>query len=374
MHLLESRNTIALKAMINVEKILNNTFIYDDIDELSSWIASQHYSKVAILGDSNTIEKCLPILDVGHNFCPNAEIIEVDPGEQSKSMAICEQIWRSMMDLKMDRTSLLINLGGGVITDLGGFIAGTFKRGIDYVNIPTSLMAMVDASIGNKTGINFLGVKNQLGMYLAPKKILIHHQFLKTLGHKDWVSGYAEIIKHALIFDTEYFDQIELAIQLKIEEMNPIIIQRSIEIKQHFVKTDPMEQKERKKLNFGHTFGHALETRMIERGTEITHGAAVAAGIICESFLSSKNNNLSKEDLSRIVRCISTLFTPLEIDQGDFEALFEIMLHDKKNTKNNINCTLLTKIGSSNVNCIIRKEDIFEALAYYYNYCKSYAS
>jgi len=246
------------------------------------------YSKVAILVDENTKRNCLPKLPQ----LENSIIIEVTSGEINKSISSCNYIWEQLSEHNFDRDSLLINLGGGVIGDMGGFAASTYKRGIDFIQVPTTLLAMVDASVGGKLGVDFNGLKNQIGLFNNPESVLIFPEFLETLPENQLKSGYAEVVKHALISDNNLWEKI---ISVPFNEMNwGEIIETSINIKNKIVLSDPYEKGERKKLNFGHTFGHAVESYYLEKGTPILHGEAVLMGILLEvemSLVSQEQNN-----------------------------------------------------------------------------------
>ena len=283
------------------------------------------YSKVAILVDENTKRNCLyklPKFD-------NCTIIEIKSGEEHKNITTCSFIWEELTNNHFDRKSLLINLGGGVIGDMGGFCASTYKRGIDLIQIPTTLLAMVDASIGGKLGIDFNGLKNQIGLFNNPKSVLINSEFLNTLSDNELKSGFAEVVKLALIADNNLWNKI---ISTSFNDLIwEEIIETSIKIKNKIVASDPFEKGERKKLNFGHTFGHAIESYYLEKGTPILHGEAVFIGMILETELSP----ISKEDKNEIKNYILSNFNLAHTPNKS--NLLPFLMNDKKNSQGKIN-------------------------------------
>lgn len=318
-----------------------------------------------MLVDENTIKHCLPLLIAQVKALRDAEIIEVESGEQNKSIEVCIELWKTLGEYKADRKSVFINLGGGVICDMGGFVAATFKRGIEFINIPTTLLAQVDASVGGKTGIDLNNLKNEIGVFSNPSTVIVYPGFLKTLNKKEYLSGFAEIIKHGLIADAKYWEQVkqtELSDEAGIMEL----IKRSVQIKNEIVLSDPREQGRRKTLNFGHTIGHALESFFLEKNeTTLLHGEAVAAGIICESYISFKKNKLSHEHLQQITTFILTLYKQIIFKKEEEIRLLELMKHDKKNQDATIIFTLLSKIGSAEINKTCTVELIRDSFKYY---------
>lgn len=298
------------------------------------------YNQLAILVDENTKRDCLPAFLKATNI--DAIIIEIQSGEEHKNIEKCQLIWNALSSQQFDRNSLLINLGGGVIGDMGGFAASTYKRGIDFIQIPTSLLAMVDASVGGKLGIDFAYLKNQIGVFNNPKAVLINPIFLNSLPKNQLLSGFAEVVKHALIADKCYWEEIKTT---PLEKMNwESIIFQSVVIKNNIVTQDALEKGERKKLNFGHTFGHAIESFYLKLGNPILHGEAISLGMILENNLSKIN----KEEKNEITSFISNTFSIPK--KPPLKALLEWMKSDKKNRKEKINFTLLNAIGSSIVN------------------------
>ena len=304
------------------------------------------YSKVAILVDENTKRDCLAKLPQ----LENSIIIEVTSGEINKSISSCNYIWEQLSEHNFDRDSLLINLGGGVIGDMGGFCASTYKRGINFIQIPTTLLAMVDASIGGKLGVDVNGLKNQIGLFNNPESVLIFPEFLETLPENQLKSGFAEVVKHALISDKNLWEKI---ISVPFNAMNwGKIIEPSINIKNKIVLSDPYEKGERKKLNFGHTFGHAVESYYLEKGTPILHGEAVLMGILLEVEISLVSQEQNNEIKNYILSNFSLPFTPKKSD------LLPFLMNDKKNKVGKINFSLLTKIGSCSVDNLFSTDEL----------------
>ena len=298
------------------------------------------FEKIAILVDENTKKYCLPLLLERCSLLEKSVIIQIDSGEENKNIQTCNTIWRSLIEHNFNRNSLIINLGGGMIGDIGGFVASTYKRGINFIQIPTTLLAMSDASVGSKLGINFMHNKNQIGLYNNPLQVLINIEFLKTLPRNQLLSGFSEIIKHALIADKNYWD---LLIKTSFDNLNwEDIIIRSVEIKNKIVMKDPFENDERKKLNFGHTFGHAIESYYLEKSKPILHGEALALGMILEIKMSQIPN---------YERIINFIKTHLNIPNNPkISELKKWLINDKKNTGDKINFTLLKSIGESSIN------------------------
>ena len=271
-------------------------------------------------------------------------------GEINKSISSCNYIWEQLSEHNFDRDSLLINLGGGVIGDMGGFAASTYKRGIDFIQVPTTLLAMVDASVGGKLGIDFKDFKNQVGLFSNPKSVIISPEFLQTLPENQLKSGFAEVVKHALISDKNLWEEI---ISVPFNEMNwEKIIETSINIKNKIVLSDPYEKGERKKLNFGHTFGHAVESYYLEKGTPILHGEAVLMGILLEVELSVVSQEKKNEIKNYILSNFSLPFNPKKSD------LLPFLMNDKKNKVGKINFSLLTNIGSCSVDNLFSTDEL----------------
>ncbi|MES2590757.1 MAG: 3-dehydroquinate synthase [Bacteroidota bacterium] len=322
------------------------------------------FSKLFILVDENTLKHCYPQLVATIPAFENAEIIEIESGEESKNIEVCAQLWATLSELGADRQSLLVNLGGGVIGDMGGFIASTFKRGISFINIPTTLLSQVDASIGGKVGVDLNHLKNEIGLFSNPLAVFIDSAFLNTLDRRQLLSGFAEMIKHALIADADYWKKIKKADSINFEKFDSLI-ETSIRIKNKVVQEDPFEKNSRKLLNFGHTIGHAIETYFLEQQKSLLHGEAIAVGMICEAYLSNQILKLPNETLNDITGLISNTYTPVGLDKKDIPTLIELMSHDKKNEKGKLNFSLLSDIGTCEINQTVSTDLVKEALDYY---------
>ncbi|TYP99079.1 3-dehydroquinate synthase [Tenacibaculum adriaticum] len=331
--------------------------------KLSNLMAKKNYSSVFILVDNNTLECCYPRFM--QNFTTNApiEIIQIEAGEIHKNIETCVGVWNVLTELGADRKSLLITLGGGVITDLGGFVASTFKRGIDFVNIPTTLLSIVDASVGGKTGVDLGVLKNQIGLFANPEIVLVDPEYLHTLSAREIRSGTAEIIKYGLTYDITLFNEIKNNTELNIVDL----IHRSIEIKNEVVFEDPKESGLRKILNFGHTIGHAVESYFLESldKESLTHGEAIAIGMICESYISSKLLGFPTDKLSEIKETIINIYGKVEILPEDFESIIDLLKHDKKNIGGNVNFVLLNTIEDFKLDCKVPMDIIIESLKFY---------
>jgi 3-dehydroquinate synthase len=338
-------------------------FFENSIAELVNFIKNGNYSRFFILTDENTGAHCLPAITAELGDDDNYDLIEIPAGEENKDIDYCIGIWRTLIDFAADRKSLVVNLGGGVISDMGGFAASTYKRGIDFVHVPTTLLSQVDASVGGKTGIDINSIKNIIGTFTQPKAVFINYDFLKTLPARQILSGTAEMLKHGLIVDVAYWERLKASdLSLPDEEL----IYWSVEIKNKVVIEDPTEKGIRKALNFGHTVGHAVETNsLINDGDPLTHGEAIAIGMICEAYLSYKKTGLKKEELDEIVEVISGLYPKYPLKTADFVTLCEIMLKDKKNQNGKINCTLLESIGKCTLDHICTDAELCESLAFY---------
>ena len=340
-------------------------FFPEAYSELTDFLNVKNPSKLFILVDENTQEHCLP------KFLQNlatdlpVEIIEIEAGEEHKSVETCTGVWNAMTDLGADRKSLLITLGGGVITDLGGFAASTFKRGIDFIHVPTSLLAMVDAAIGGKTGVDLGPLKNQIGLFSFPKMLLIDPGFLETLPQNQLKSGLAEMLKHGLVHRKSYWEKLKDLSKLTSEDL-PQLIEESVAIKSEIVETDPTEQGIRKVLNFGHTLGHAIESYFLsnEKPT-LLHGEAVAVGMILETFLSSEICGFPKKDLEEVKNTITHTFPRIELEEPDFKPIMDLLKHDKKNSHGNINFVLLEEIGKPIIDCEVKHDQIMSAFQFY---------
>ena len=327
---------------------------------ISGFLKKNSYSKVFVLVDENTGHYCLPLVG---EYIGEYQRIEIRSGEINKTLETCIHIWQALTEGGADRKALLVNLGGGVIGDMGGFCACTYKRGIDFVNLPTTLLAQVDASMGGKLGIDFNGFKNHIGIFKLPAKVIVDPWFLKTLPEQELRSGIAEMIKHALIKDIKHLDKFK-SINPEEYEWGPLI-RKSIMIKNEIVEADPFENGDRKLLNFGHTVGHAIETYFLETGSPILHGEAVAAGMVAETFLSEKLLGLSKSDRDYIIKTIDSFFKRIEIPEPDWQKVLANLDQDKKNQGKSIEAVLLSRPGEAQHSVTITKEDVREALFFY---------
>lgn len=338
----------------------------DAYTSLNRHIRENRYSVIFVLADSNSNEYCLP------HFLPQLEtelgieIIEFEAGEPIKTIDSCIEIWNVLTELGADRKSLVLNVGGGVVTDMGGFVAATFKRGIPFINIPTTLLAMVDASIGGKTGVDLGPLKNQVGVIAIPQMVVIDPDFLQTLPQREMLSGLAEMLKHGLIRDKGYWEQFLDLKNLDSADLGALI-HRSIEIKNAVVLQDPTEDGIRKALNFGHTIGHALEGFYLEHPEKpiLLHGEAVAAGMLMESHISMTEGLLSADEYFQIRYLIKELYEDIAIGESDLERISALMAHDKKNEYGRTSFTLLKGIGQVEINQYIENESIEKAFRAY---------
>ena len=326
-------------------------FDLEGYETLTELLIPSRYSKIFILVDENTSQYCLPHLLNNLATEIEIEIIELEVGEIHKNIETCTEVWGALSELGGDRKSVLINLGGGVISDLGGFVACTFKRGIDFINIPTTLLSMVDASIGGKNGVDLGNLKNQIGIICEPKGVIVDTQFLNTLPQNEMRSGLAEMLKHGLIFDKKYWDKFKDLKDLHTEDLNQLIHQ-SIQIKNTIVCEDLTENGIRKSLNFGHTLGHAIESYFLENDAKTTllHGEAIAVGMILESYISREKNLLTNEEYQEIKYIINDVFEKIEFTPFDIEKIIELLIFDKKNEFGKVQFALLDGIGKIKIN------------------------
>ncbi len=337
----------------------------DFISELDDAIGMQLPESIYVLVDTNTEHFCLPIL-LQTKKLKGCHLISLPSGDENKNVDSALLIWKYLSQNGANRKSLMINVGGGMITDIGGFVAATFKRGIRYINVSTTLLGAVDAATGGKTGINFMGFKNEIGVFAPSEAVLIDIPFFKTLDATNLKSGFAEMLKHALIdtkdewnkllqFDIEKFD---------LDELKPLLI-NSFRIKEHIVELDPHEENIRKALNLGHTFGHAFESWSYKTEKPALHGYAVMWGLLCELYLSFVKLNFPKEELLKLKYLTKEHYGMIEFHCQQYETLYELMTHDKKNESNQINFTLLADIGDIRINQTATKEEIFECFDWF---------
>lgn len=331
-----------------------------DLSELSLQIANLNPSKIIVLVDENTHEQCLPHLIISIPELDGAEILEVPAGEESKTLEIAAELWMGLNDLEADRSSLLVNLGGGMITDLGGFVASTFRRGMNFIHIPTTLLAMVDAAIGGKTGVNLGPYKNHIGTFQNPVATIVSPVWLETLSQRQLLAGFAEVLKHALIADEEYWQSCSTVSEMTYQSLAPLL-ERSIEIKEKVIINDPFEKGERKALNFGHTIGHALESLSLKTSQPLLHGEAIGLGLIYETMISTQRGLLSEHESERILATLKMWYAHIDHER-DCEKWWPLMLKDKKNRGQEVNCTLLQGIGKPFINQQLNKAELTSLL------------
>ncbi|GGW25781.1 3-dehydroquinate synthase [Arenibacter certesii] len=331
---------------------------------LNDQLVKNNYSKLFILVDQNTHNHCLPRFMGNIEGEYDFEIIEIEAGEVNKNIETCTQVWEVLSELDADRKSAMINLGGGVVTDLGGFVASCFKRGIDFINIPTTLLSMVDASVGGKTGVDLGSLKNQVGVINQPQLVLVDPEFLYTLSERQLQSGFAEMLKHGLISDANYWNTLKNV--TNFNALDPLI-HASVSIKNNVVVQDPTEQHLRKILNYGHTLGHAVESYFLESSNHelLLHGEAIAVGMILEGYLSYQLTGLSEPDLEDIKTTFLKRYKKVAFTKKDIEAILTLLKFDKKNSHGNINFVLLEKIGKPAIDVKVSSELMHEAFEYY---------
>ncbi len=342
-----------------------NIYIGDEsFDSLNTFLKKSTYSSYYILCDEHTFEFCLPTLLFHAPLLNDAEIIELESGEDKKTLETCLQVWGALTDTGADKKSLLINLGGGVISDLGGFVASTFKRGIDCINVPTTLLSMVDASVGGKTGVDFEGIKNHIGTTAEPKGIFVNPTFLETLSERQIKNGFAEIIKIALIADADFWKTLR-----KLKTITGFssekIITKAIELKNTIVKKDLNEKDLRKSLNFGHNVGHALESALIKQNKDILHGESIAAGMIMEAEIAKSLKRITVKEQKEITDYISAIYKPIKITKDTESQLLQYILHDKKNEGSSLCFALPKGIGAYELYCGVKIEAIKQAISNY---------
>lgn len=345
----------------------NSSKVYigkDSILELNTILNDFENQKIFILVDENTMNHCLPVLIPKVPLLQDAEIIEIESGEENKTIDICYQIWRTLAEFEANRNSVLINLGGGVITDMGGFIASTYKRGISFVNIPTTLLSQIDASVGGKVGVDLGGLKNMVGVFNEPIAVLVEPDFLQTLNKRQLNSGLAEAYKHALIVDKEYWKSMKEVDLNGLKDIDSLI-NTSVNIKNEIVLRDPKEKNDRKLLNFGHTIGHAVETFSLSNPPELLHGEAIAIGMVVEAILSISKTSFQETELEEVVSFFNQRYNLSVINESSYKELLGLMKNDKKNESSEINFTLLEEIGKGVINCTANEDEIVTAFQVY---------
>ncbi len=347
----------------------NYQVIFNDLqyDSVNQYIDIKKPSKIVVITDSNTTKFCLEYFVSRLKYNNEILNISIPAGEQYKNIESCMLVWNYLSKNEVDRNSLVINLGGGVITDLGGFVASTFMRGIEYINIPTTLLAMVDASVGGKTGVDLCYLKNQIGLIADPKMVIIDTFYIQTLPNEEFNSGVAEILKHGLIYSKDYWSLITKNNISNNQSLKKIIFE-SIEIKKSIVEQDPMEKNIRKSLNFGHTLGHAIETYSHSHkiGTSpLLHGEAIAIGLILAGYISSEKLGFSKDLLQEIIKQYYKYFKKIDFSVQSINEITALLKFDKKNSNGRINFVLLQDIGKPILDQAVSNESIFNAFQFY---------
>lgn len=346
---------------------VNITFGTEALLRFSKELHAKDYSSLFLLVDTHTQEFCLPGF-VSQTGLTDLEVLVMEAGEEHKTLQTCENLWNQLSERGADRNSALINLGGGVVTDLGGFVACTFKRGIDFYNLPTTLLAMVDASVGGKTGIDLGALKNQIGIIEEPKQVLIDAQWLQTLPQEELRSGFAEMLKHGLISNKDYWEQLKSLPKLEAATLAEFI-KPSVAIKKQVVLEDPREKHLRKILNFGHTLGHAIESYYLThpKKKRLLHGEAIAIGMVMEAYLGVSCCSFSNVAAEEIKKTFAQFYPPVEIDAQDREGILELLRHDKKNKAGRVNFVLLKSIGVPEIDVEVPQELFTQAFEFYGN-------
>ena len=331
--------------------------------ELATAISECEHDRLFVLTDTQTVKFCWPVIKDFYRL-KEARLITIDNSDTSKNLESLTHVWNELQRNGATRHSCMFNLGGGMVTDLGGFAASTFKRGIDFINIPTTLLAMVDASVGGKTGINFGGLKNEIGAFCDARTVILNTRFLETLDDENLRSGYAEMLKHGLISTPQMWAEL-VGFDLAEPDLAQLrqMIARSVAVKERIVEEDPREQGLRKALNLGHTIGHAFESWSLKpHSSSLLHGYAVAFGLVCELYLSAVKSGFPTDVLRQTTSFIREYYGTLGITCDDYPELFDLMTHDKKNTAGTINFTLLGGIGDIRINQTATREEIYESM------------
>lgn len=345
-----------------MQQIIKSNQITTDIEKV---LRNLRHDNLFILTDEHTEKECFPLIE-NLAVVSEAKRVVIPADDSNKTLENLTRIWQFLTENTATRHSLLLNLGGGMVTDMGGFAAATFKRGIRYINVPTTLLGAVDASVGGKTGVNFGGYKNEIGAFHPAEYVIISSDFFRTLQKEDLLSGYAEMIKHALIhapLDWEKLLSFDMA-SVNFTMLNELVF-RSVSIKERIVEKDPYDQNIRKALNLGHTVGHAFESFALESQKLVPHGYAIAWGLIVELYLSHRVCEFPKEKLMKTVRFIQANYGALNVSCDNYNRLCELMKHDKKNRGDIINFTLLSDIANVKIDQTADEKLIFEALDFY---------
>lgn len=341
-------------------EILFTTDVAAKTDEAISAIT---YDRLFVVTDKNTSRLVMPLFDGTHFRKEMTSEITIEPDDDHKTLAALESVWQALGAGGATRGSLLVNIGGGMVTDLGGFAAATFKRGMKHINIPTTLLGAVDAAVGGKTGINYGGLKNEIGAFKHPEKVIISTRFFKTLHPEHLISGFAEMLKHGLISTRESYDRL-LAFNLENPDYDTLLqlVEESVAVKEHVVEIDPYEKGIRKALNLGHTIGHALESLALKRGRPVQHGYAVAWGLVCEAVLSHMKLGFPEKEVRRLSDYIRRHYGIFPFTCDDYPYLYDKIRHDKKNEADRINFTLLKEVGEVEINVAAEKAEIEASL------------
>ncbi|MBX3163267.1 MAG: 3-dehydroquinate synthase [Bacteroidetes bacterium] len=329
---------------------------------LNAFLKKKHFSSHFVICDENTLQHCLPLLITNCPILSDAEIIEMESGEQSKDLAVSAHIWQTLLEHKADSNSVIINLGGGVVSDLGGFCAAVYKRGISFINVPTSLLAMADASVGGKTAIDFGGIKNSIGLFAQPAAVFVYPTFLNSLPEKHYKNGMAEVFKIALISDKKFWDELKRGYLnfVSVEQ-----IEKSIVLKNNSVLKDPFDKGLRKSLNFGHTIGHALEAVLLGTKTELLHGEAVVIGMLVESHIALQKKLITQKQGLEIFYVLHRFFQPKKINEKHSEKILKLIRNDKKTSANKPRFALVSGIGKCKVDVEVTETQIKKAVEFF---------
>ena len=334
-------------------------------ESLSAAIGNVAHDRLFVLTDETTLKLCWPL--VSELPClAEAQMITIGATDENKTLDSLSHVWTELQRGGATRHSLMLNLGGGMVTDLGGFAASTFKRGIAYINVPTTLLSMVDASVGGKTGINFGGLKNEIGVFNCARSVILDTTFLRTLDYENLASGYAEMLKHGLISNVETWAELmRFDLQQADYELLRTMVAKSVAVKERIVDEDPLEHGIRKALNLGHTVGHAFESLAMAENRTVLHGYAVAWGLVCELYLSVRHTGFPKDKLWQTLQFVKENYGKFSFDCKQYDRLYELMTHDKKNTAGVVNFTLLGEVGDIRINQTATREEIFDMLDFY---------
>lgn len=334
-------------------------------ESLSAAIGNVAHDRLFVLTDETTLKLCWPL--VSELPClAEAQMITIGATDENKTLESLSHVWTELQRGGATRHSLMLNLGGGMVTDLGGLAASTFKRGIAYINVPTTLLSMVDASVGGKTGINFGGLKNEIGVFNCARSVILDTTFLRTLDYENLASGYAEMLKHGLISNVETWAELmRFDLQQADYELLRTMVAKSVAVKERIVDEDPLEHGIRKALNLGHTVGHAFESLAMAENRTVLHGYAVAWGLVCELYLSVRHTGFPKDKLWQTLQFVKENYGKFSFDCKQYDRLYELMTHDKKNTAGVVNFTLLGEVGDIRINQTATREEIFDMLDFY---------